>query len=175
MRNLTEEHRLSVRAAYQCTSLSRAAWYKPVTDLRERDQTVIGALFELAESKQGLGFWKLFRRLRRQGQGWNHNRVYRVYCRLCLNQRRRAKRRLPQSDPWPLFVPAQPNQVSSADFMSGGLYSGLRFRTFNLLDDFNREALAIAKDMSLSSRRLVPRVRAAKGRAWAAAHPENRK
>ena len=39
--------------------------------------------------------------------------------------------------------------------MSDGLYSGLRFRTFNVLDDFSREALAIEIDTSLPSRRLV--------------------
>jgi len=146
---------LSVRAACRCMSLSRAAWYTPVTDWRERDRTVIDELSTLAESKPGLGFWKLFRRLRRQGHRWNHKRVYRVYCRLGLNRRRRTKRRLPQRDPLPLFVPTQPNQVWSADFMSDGLYSGLRFRTFNVLDDFNRESLAIEIDTSLPSRRLV--------------------
>lgn len=117
--------------------------------------TVIKALSYLAESKPGLGCWKLFRRLRRQGHRWNHKRVYRVYCRLGLNRRRRTKKRLPPRNPLPLFAPTQPNQVWSADFMSDGLYHGLRFRTSNVLDDVNREALAIEIDMSLPSRRLV--------------------
>lgn len=39
--------------------------------------------------------------------------------------------------------------------MSDSLYSGTRFRTFNVLDDFNREALAIEIDTSLPSTRLV--------------------
>ena len=39
--------------------------------------------------------------------------------------------------------------------MSDGLYSGLRFRTFNVLDDFNRESLAIEISTSLPSRWLV--------------------
>ena len=144
--------RLSVRAACRCMSLSRAAWYKPVTDWRERDGTVLDTLSDFAESKPGQGFWKLFRRLRRQGQRWNQKRVYREYCRLGLNRRRRTKKRLPPRDPLPLFVPTQPNHVWSADFMSDGLYHGLRFRTSNVLDDFNREALAIEIDMSLPSR-----------------------
>jgi transposase InsO family protein len=37
------------------------------------------------------------------------------------------------------MVPLAPNQVWSADFMSDALYGGTRFRTFNVLDDFNRE------------------------------------
>ena len=55
----------------------------------------------------------------------------------------------------PLLVPDRPNQVWSADFMSDALYNGVRFRTFNVIDDFNREVLRIEIDTSLPSRRLV--------------------
>jgi len=39
--------------------------------------------------------------------------------------------------------------------MSDSLTSGRRFRTFNVIDDFNREALAIEIDTSLPSSRVV--------------------
>jgi putative transposase len=39
--------------------------------------------------------------------------------------------------------------------MSDALYKGTRFRTFNVLDDFNREALAIEIDTSLPGERLI--------------------
>jgi putative transposase len=94
---------------------------------------VAEALSALADSKPGLGFWKLFSRLRRMGHDWNHKRVYRVYCLLKLNLRRRSKKRVPVRNPLPLFVPEAPNCVWSADFMSDALYSGMRFRTFNVL------------------------------------------
>jgi len=55
----------------------------------------------------------------------------------------------------PLLVPQQPNQVLSADFMSDALYAGKRFRTFNVIDDFNREVLQIEIDTSLTGRRLI--------------------
>ena len=55
----------------------------------------------------------------------------------------------------PLLVPQKPNQVWSVDFMTDALYNGVRFRTFNVLDDFNREALRIEIDTSLPSQRLV--------------------
>ncbi len=121
----------------------------------ERDRSVAEALGELAEKKPGLGFWKLFRRLRRMGHRWNHKRVYRVYCLLKLNIRRRTKKRIPTRDPMPLSVPEAPNLVWSTDFMSDSLYSGMRYRTFNVLDDFNREILAIEIDTSLPSERIV--------------------
>ena len=39
--------------------------------------------------------------------------------------------------------------------MSDALWDGRRFRTFNVVDDFNREALGIEIDLSLPSRRVV--------------------
>ncbi len=39
--------------------------------------------------------------------------------------------------------------------MSDALWDGRRFRTFNVVDDFNREALAIEVDTSLPSQRVT--------------------
>ncbi|WKD51452.1 IS3 family transposase [Microbulbifer spongiae] len=124
-------------------------------DWYERDRDVIEPLLKLAEQCPGLGFWKLFDRLRRQGCTANHKRVGRIYRELKLNRRRRTKKRLPVRKPQPLVAPQQPNQVWSADFMSDALYRGPRFRTFNIVDDFNRECLAIEIDTSLPSARLI--------------------
>lgn len=41
----------------------------------------------------------------------------------------------------PLCVPRLPDMVWSVDFMSDALACGRRFRTFNVVDDFNREVL----------------------------------
>ncbi len=72
-----------------------------------------------------------------------------------MNQKRRAKKRLPQRVRQPLFVPDRVNQVWSVDFMSDSLYVGKRFRTFNIIDDYNRESLAIEIDTSITGRRLI--------------------
>ena len=72
-----------------------------------------------------------------------------------LNLRRAAKRRLPTRERLPLYVPRLPDMVWSMDFMSDALAGGRRFRTFNIVDDFNREALHIEVDTSISSARLV--------------------
>ncbi len=55
----------------------------------------------------------------------------------------------------PCLVPEGPNEVWSADFMSDALYHGSRFRTFNILDDFNREVLTIEIDTSLRAERII--------------------
>ena len=144
---LVHTHDLTVTRACCGAGLSRSAWYRPLKNRLAYDQPLIDVLQALAEAKPGLGFWKLYRRLRRQGYSWNHKRVHRVYCELKLNIWRRTKKRIPARAPQPLLVPLVPNQVWSADFMSDALYGGTRFRTFNVLDDFNREALAIEVDV----------------------------
>ena len=103
----------------------------------------------------GYGFGKLFKTLRRQGHRWNHKRVYRVYCLLKLNKRREGKRRLPSRHPEPLVVPPTANVCWSVDFMSDALMCGRRFRTFNVVDDFKREALAIEIDLNLPAPRII--------------------
>jgi len=42
-------------------------------------------LLELAWQRPEQGFGMLFPRLRRLSHGWNHKRVYRIYCSLKLN------------------------------------------------------------------------------------------
>ncbi len=81
--------------------------------------------------------------------------MYRVYCQLGLNLKRRTKKRLPGRYPQVLAIPASVNQCWSMDFMSDCLYAGRRFRTLNIVDDFNREVLAIEVDLSLTAERVV--------------------
>ena len=47
------------------------------------------------------------------------------------------------------------NECWSADFMSDALWGERRFRTFNVVDDFNRELLAIEVDFNLPAQRVV--------------------
>ena len=74
---------------------------------------------------------------------------------MTLNLRRAARRRLPKRERVPLYVPRLPEMVWSGDFMSDAPDCGRRFRTFNVVDDFNREALHIEVDTSINSARLV--------------------
>ncbi len=112
-------------------------------------------LNELVERYPRYGFSKLFVLIKRQGYRWNHKRVHRVYCKMGLNMRRKGKRRLPSRSPQPLTVPERMNQSWSIDFMSDSLWDGRKFRTFNIVDDFNREALAIEVDLNLPAKRVT--------------------
>lgn len=72
-----------------------------------------------------------------------------------MNKRRKGKRRLPQRVKQPLEQQGMINQSWSMDFMSDTLVNGRKFRTLNIIDDCNREVLAIEIDTSLSSRRVI--------------------
>src|SRR6202165_3982943 len=150
---LREQYQVSERLACRVLRLRRSVYrYRPRPN---RDEEIIKLLLELAHGRPEQGFGKLFKRLRRLGHGWNHKRVYRVYIALKLNKRRKGKRRLPTRNPAPLQVSQTMNECWSADFMSDALWQGPRFRTFNVVDDFNREALTIAVDFNLPAQRVV--------------------
>lgn len=120
-----------------------------------RDAELIASLARLVETRPSRGFWKCCSLLRRQRPDWNHKRIYRVYKAMRLNLRRAAKKRLPKRERVALYVPRLPATVWSADFMSDALACGRRLRTFNVVDDFNREVLHIEVDTSITSARLV--------------------
>ncbi len=109
----------------------------------------------LTTKHAAIGFWSCCYRLWNRGHHWNHKRIYRVYTEMKLNIRRRAKKRLPERVKQPLTVPAAPNQVWSIDFMSDSLVDGRKFRLLNIIDDYNRESLAIEVDTSLPSLRVI--------------------
>ena len=120
-----------------------------------RDAELIAALSEVVQAHPIRGFWKCCKVLRRTRPDWNHKRIYRVYKAMKFNLRRTAKKRLPKCERVPLYVPQLPDTVWLADFMADALSCGRRFRTFNVVDDFNREALHIEVDTSISSARLI--------------------
>ena len=98
---------------------------------------------------------KLTDRLRAVGHPWNPKRIRRVYRTLGLTHRRRTKRRVPTRPKQPLDAPAELNRTWALDFVHDRLYDGRPFRTLNVLDEGNREVLAIEIGTSLPSRRVT--------------------
>ena len=144
---------MSERHACRLLRISRSVYrYQP--KLRD-DSEISEQLLQLAERQPRWGFKKMFDRLRNQGFPWNHKRVRRVYRQQQLHLRVKPKKRLPTRQPTPLAQPEKANESWSVDFMSDGLASGRALRTFNIIDDFNREALWIEIDTSLPAERVV--------------------
>jgi len=122
---------------------------------RAVDEPIAKELQQLAHRQPRWGCGKMTDYLRNQGHAWNHKRVRRVYRAMALHLKRKPKKRLPARTAQPLVVPMQANQTWSLDFMSDALSNGRAFRTLNVIDDFNREALWIEVDTSLPAERVV--------------------
>ena len=101
------------------------------------------------------GFWKCYHRIRNTGIIINHKKLHRVYKKMGLPLRQKVKKRLPARVKEPLAVPENFTQTWSIDFMSDALSNGTKFRSFNVIDDYNREVLFIETDYSLKSNRVI--------------------
>lgn len=149
------EGRLTIRAACAAFTISESCYrYQP--KLSHENAVIAQWLVALTEKEKTWGFKLCFFYLRNvKGFGWNHKRVYRIYCELALNLRIKPKRRLKRETPAALAVPDAANQTWSMDFMHAQLSDGRSFRTFNVIDDFNREGLAVEVDISLPALRVI--------------------
>jgi putative transposase len=151
---MVDEVGLPVTRACSSVRLSRAAYYRPATPT-QRDSEIVAALNEIVAVELRWGFWKCFDRLRDLGKPWNHKRVHRVYCQMGLNQKRRAKKRLPTRERQSMVVVPIINAVWALDFMFDSLYSGRSIRTLNVLDEANRGALGIDIATSIPATRVI--------------------
>lgn len=150
---LIQEHSLSIRQACSILKLSSSTFY--YQSKRKPDDEIITCLKELSEENYRWGFWMMFHSLRNEGKMWNHKRVYRVYTEMNLALRSKRKKRIPKRVKEPLLQPLEPNLHWSMDFMSDNLSDGKKFRTLNVIDDFNREALTIVPSKSITANRVI--------------------
>ena len=119
------------------------------------DPVVDERLLALASAHAGWGCPQLHKQLRSEGHQINHKRTARLYRQHGLSLRRRRRRRLPEQARQPLLQPIKPNHCWSMDFMHDALSSGRAFRTFNVLDDYARDVLAIEVAFSFPGPRVV--------------------
>ncbi len=117
------------------------------TALRER-------LRELARKHPRYGYWRLYRKLRREGEIVNHKRVHRLYREEDLRVDRRPRKRVAR-ERVPAVAATRPNQRWSTDFVADALADGRKLRILNVVDDHTREALGVEVDTSLPAPRVV--------------------
>ncbi len=152
---VVNERGLSIRLVCHAFRVSETCYrYSAKSD---SDNALIADwLLRLTTTHRRWGFGLCFLYLRNvKGFRYNHKRVYRIYRELELNLRIKPRRRLRRNRPEPLEVPRQINQVWSIDFVHDALANGRTFRTFNVLDDYNREGLGIEVDFGLPALRII--------------------
>lgn len=112
-------------------------------------------LRELAGQRPRYGYRRLHVLMTREGHVLNHKRLYRIYREEGLAVRRRRRKRIAASARQPMPAPSRVNQRWSMDFTADTLADGRPFRTFNVVDDFSRECLALEVDTSIPGVRVV--------------------
>ena len=150
---LRDEKAASERLACRIVRQPRATQRRPRRSMERSD--VEARLLELAQTHAAWGCPKLHRQLRHEGHRINHKRTERLYYQHGLSIRRRRRRRLVREVRNPLVQPIRPGQCWSMDFMGDSLADGRPYRTFNVIDDYARDALAIEIDVSLTAQRVL--------------------
>ena len=154
-RRAVKEKRVSIRVACLAFSIS-ASCYRYESKNNDENARIAELLIDVTNRNKRWGFKLCFLYLRNVcGHKWNHKRVYRIYKELELNLRIKPRKRIIRDKPDKLEVPVCSNETWSMDFMSDQLSNGQKIRTFNVLDDFNREGLNIEIDISLPSSRVI--------------------
>ena len=115
-------------------------------------------LLGLAKNHRTWGFEKMYAYLKNNGMAYNHKRIHRIYCELGLNKRIKRKKHFVKREPEILSQPLEKNLCWSMDFMSSSLIHGTKFRSFNVIDDYNRESLDIYVSFSIPATAVTKRL-----------------
>jgi putative transposase len=154
-----EQKGLGVRLACEAFGLSESGCrYQP--RLNVENTKIAEWLLRLTENQRNWGFGLCSLYLRNvEGFRWNHKLVYWIYWELELNLRIKPKKRMNRAKPEPLTVPESINAVWSMDFMPDQLSDGRTFCCFNVIDDFNGEALGYRGRLLVALRASDPQPR----------------
>jgi putative transposase len=113
-------------------------------------------LRDLAQARVSYGYRRLHVLLQREGWKVNHKRVYRLYRQEGLGMRpKKPRRHVTACRRLERPVATEVNESWSMDFMSDQLYDGRQIRLLTLVDNFNRESLAIEVGEHIGSDRVV--------------------
>jgi len=142
----------SLRVVCRTLGLQTSTYYRKST---KDDSEVEDKLQSLAKRYPTRGLDWYYGKIRQEGLLWNRKRVLRVYRKLNLGLRRKHRKRINRPYTEGLSQPICPNVSWSMDFMSDALEDKRRIRVLNIIDDYNREALAIKVGISFPSDRVI--------------------
>lgn len=153
VKHIARAHRLSKSKACGLVGLARSVFYQRAK--KRDDGAVREKLKEFVAQRPRFGYRRLHTLLKREGFILNHKRVLRIYREEGLAVRRKRRKKLVAGARVIPDAPQRANERWSMDFTLDALWSGQRFRTLNIVDDYTRECLAIEVDTSLPGLRVV--------------------
>lgn len=105
------QHDVSIALACRAFEICETCYSYSLV-LSDENVEIADWLERLTANKRNRGFGLCFLYLRNvQGYGWNHKRVYRIYCKLELNLRIKPQTRLKRDKPEPLTAPERLNET----------------------------------------------------------------
>jgi putative transposase len=115
--------------------------------VREAIQDVIGT--------SQLGRKKIIVKVKKKHPHMGASMIRRVYEKEGFSLYKRMKKKRINNPANPIEVPFSPNIEWAMDFMSDSLANGKKFRTLNIIDQYNRKCLEIAINHTLTSRKVI--------------------
>ena len=130
------QHGIAIHLACTAFGISETC-YRYEAKRRAENEEIAHWLIRLIDNNRNWGFGLCYLYLRNvKGFVWHHKRVYRVYRQQELNLRIKPEKRMVRERP-------------------ATLSTGRCILLFNVIDDFNREALGIDVDFSSPSERVI--------------------
>jgi len=108
---------------------------------------------DLALGHPRFGYRRVWVLLRREGRLVNVKRVHRLFKRMGLQVKRKARKRIRTGETVPMKA-LHTNHVWTYDFVKDAAMNGDEIRCLTVVDEFTREALAIEVDRSLGSQKV---------------------
>lgn len=149
----------SVRRKCFVLGFRRQSYYRRKQGHRpeEIDQEIADLLHQVVNRFVAWGFWMVFHYLRKQGHGWNHKKVYRIWRAEELNLRLPPKRPKIRRVYQDLLAPGLVNQGWAVDFLSDWVVGPgeKKVRVINIMDECSRKALWTQAYSSISAEKLT--------------------
>ena len=102
-----------------------------------------------------LGRRKVIVKVQRRHPNLGASKIRRVYEKEGFSLYKRLKKRRVNNPANPVEVPYFPNVEWAMDFMSDSLANGIKIKTLNIIDQYNRKCLDIAISVSMPARKVI--------------------
>lgn len=120
----------------------------------EKDAVVKEAINDVIGTSR-LGRRKVIVKVQKKNPNMGASKIRRVYEKEGYSLYKRMKKRRMDNPANPIAAPYSANVEWAMDFMSDSLANGKKFRTLNIVDQYNRKCLEIGINFSLPSRGVI--------------------